>query len=172
MTTSRAPAPGLDDSQVSPWADPGPAGENLRVEDFPTFIVGRLAAALQREVSSKYLQAFDLPLPQWRVLAALAAYTPMPFSELVRLSSSDKALVSRAVQALVGRGLVLSDVDPGHGKKIICRLTPKGRALYQRVYLRGREAQARLLGRMAPDDRAQLHSLLVKLTGVVGEGMP
>jgi DNA-binding MarR family transcriptional regulator len=151
------------DPRQSPWFDPGPAGERLGVEDFPTFIVGHLASTLQREITGGYLDAFDLPAPQWRVLAALAAYAPMSLSELVKLSMSDKALVSRTVQTLVERGLAQVDADPDHGKKIVCRITAKGRALYQRVLPKAREAQARVLALLEPQERAVLHATLVKL---------
>lgn len=160
--TARAAGAGPQPA-TSPWRDPGARGEALGLEDFPSFIIGRLSSALQREMTAAYLQECDLPAPQWRVLAALAAKAPIAFSELVKLSTSDKALVSRTVQTLVERGLAQVDVDPGHGKKRVCRITPEGRALYRRVLPRARQAQARIIALLEPDERALLHALLLKL---------
>lgn len=164
----------MTDTPPSPWADPGPAGEHLALEDFPTFLFVRLAGAMQRDVTAGYLSDFELNAPQWRVLAALAAYAPIPFSELVKLSMSDKALVSRSVQALAGRGLAQVKADPGHGKKLVCRITAKGRGLYQRVLPRAQAAQADILHKLEREERIALHAALVKLRDAFGAtpGMP
>ena len=53
--------------------------------------------------------------------------------------------------------------NPDHGKKIVCRITAKGRALYQRVLPKARDAQARVLALLEPQERAVLHATLVKL---------
>jgi DNA-binding MarR family transcriptional regulator len=157
-TTDRAP-----NTSTCPWADLGSQGEHLGVEDLPSFILIRLANSLQREVTSTYLEAFDLTTPQWRTLAALAVHTPIAFGELVRLSLSDKALVSRSTQALARRGLAKVEADPEHGKKMVCTVTAKGRTLYQRVLARAQQAQSEILRRLEPEDRVALYHSLQKL---------
>ena len=151
------------EAPLSPWAEPGKAGEHLSLEDFPSFLFVRLASAMQRDVTASYLSEFELNAPQWRVLAALATYSPIPFGELVKLSMSDKALVSRSVQAIAERGLATVESDPGHGKKLVCSITAKGRALYQRVLPRAQAAQAKILGLLEKEERVALHAALVKL---------
>lgn len=147
----------------SPWAEPGAAGEQLALQDFPTFLFVRLASVMQRDVTAGYLAEFELNASQWRVLAALAAYTPIPFSELVKLSMTDKALVSRSVQALAERGLARVDADPDHGKKLVCKITAKGRQMYRRVLPRAQAAQAKVLMLLERDERVALHAVLLKL---------
>lgn len=153
----------LNETAQSPWADPGPDGENLQVEDFPSFVLGHLASTLQREVASGYLGEFELTTPEWRTLAALATYTPIPFSELVKLSMSDKALVSRSAQSLSVRGLASVEADPDHGKRVVCRITVKGRTLYQRVLRQAQRVQAEILSLLDPAERVALHATLLKL---------
>jgi len=152
---------------ISPWADPGPSGERLALEDFPSFLFVRLASAMQREVTARYLDEFDLNAPQWRVLAALSAYTPIPFSELVKLTMSDKALVSRTLRALEEKGLAQVKADPAHGKKLICKISAKGRSLYQRVLPKAQAAQAGILGLLEREERVALHGILTKLRDVL-----
>lgn len=153
--------------QASPWANPGKAGEQLALEEFPTFLFVRIANAMQRDVTAGYLTEFELNAPQWRVLAALAAYTSIPFSELVRLSMADKALVSRALQALAGRGLAQVKADPDHGKKLVCTITAKGRNLYKRVLPKAQAAQAGVLALLDRGERVALHAILVKLRSAI-----
>lgn len=148
---------------ASPWSDPGANGENLALEDFPSFFFIRLAAAMQRDVTAGYLADVELNASQWRVLAALAAYTPISFSELVKLSMSDKALVSRSLQVLAQREFATIEPDPAHGKKLICRIAPKGRALYRKLLPRAQAAQAGILRLLDHDERVALHAALVKL---------
>lgn len=152
---------------VSPWADPGVAGENLALEDFPSFLFVRLANVIQRDVTARYLADLDLNASQWRVLAALASYSPIPFSDLVRLSMSDKALVSRSLQTLADRGLAQVEADPTHGKRLVCTITGKGKSLYRRVLPRAQKAQAEILALLEVHERVALHAALVKLRGAL-----
>lgn len=168
MKTAHPPA--ADAARLSPWADPGPAGEHLALEDFPSFLLVRLAHAMQRDVTAGCLADTELSVPQWRVLAALAAYAPIPFGELVSLSMSDKSLVSRSVKALAESGLAQVQADPGHGKKLVCRITRKGRSLYARVLPRAQAAQADLLSLFARDERVALHEALLKLGSALEAG--
>lgn len=147
----------------SPWADPGAANEELAVEEFPSFLFFRLSGVMQRDVVGGYLADFGLNTAQWHVLSALAAFTPIPFSELVKRSLSDKARVSRSLQALEGRELAEVEPDPAHGKRLVCRITPRGRALYRKLMPRAQEAQASILRLLDRDERVALYSALIKL---------
>ena len=160
---ARRPRAQAEPALASPWADPGVAGENLALEDFPSFLFVRLANVIQRDVTAKYLADLDLNAPQWRVLAALATYSPIPFGDLVKLSMSDKALVSRSLQVLADRGLAKVEADPSHGKKLVCTITGKGKTLYQRVLPRAQKAQAEILALLDADERVAVHAALLKL---------
>lgn len=147
----------------SPWADPGKAGEQLALEDFPTFLFVRLASVMQRDITTGYLEQFDLSTTQWRVLAALSARAPISFSDLVKMTTSDKALVSRTLRSLAERDLARVDADPDHGRKAVCIITAKGRALYRRVLPKAQAAQARILDLLERDERVALHAALTRL---------
>lgn len=158
-----APPPATNAAPASPWAEPGAAGEHLSLQDFPSFLFVRLANAMQRDVTATYLADFELNAPQWRVLAALANYPRIPFGELVKLTMSDKALVSRSLQALADRGLAKVEADPGHGKRLVCTMSAKGRALYRRVLPRAQAAQADILALLDQEERVTLYAALTKL---------
>ncbi len=155
----------------SPWAEPGKAGEHLALEDFPSFLFVRLANVMQRDVTGSYLSEFELSPSQWRVLAALATYSPIPFGELVKLSMSDKALVSRSVQAIAERGFAKVENAPNHGKKLVCSITAKGRTLYKQVLPRAQAAQVEILELLDKEERVALHAALVKLRSALDSKM-
>ncbi len=146
-----------------PWIDPGPDGERLGLEDFLTFKLTRLASAGQRSVTATYLEKFNLGISEWQQLAALARYSPAPFGQLVSLSSLDKALVSRSIRSLVARGLATTSPDPEHGKRLVCSISAKGRALFRRILPQAQRRQAALLARLSTQERIVLHQALRKL---------
>jgi DNA-binding MarR family transcriptional regulator len=49
------------------------------------------------------------------------------------------------------------------GRRIVCSITGKGRALYHRVLPRAQQAQADILALLEPQERAALHATLLKL---------
>jgi len=152
------------DSERSPWLDLGARGEKLPLNAFPSFLILRLAAAIQREVMPRYTRKFGVSLPEWRLLAQLAvAPRPMQFFELVARSTMDKALVSRALQKLVDNRLALAVANPEHGRQLLVSSTRAGKELYARVLPAARGEQAALLSNLTDDERIMFHAVLLKL---------
>lgn len=146
-----------------PWRNLAADGGELSLEDFLTFRLGRLGNASQRLITTRYLESHGLKVPEWRMLAALAAFAPMPFSRLVQVSSSDKALVSRTLRQLVERGLAQTHTDPYHGRRIVCEITASGMEFYHRIMPEARRRQAMWLHALEPDERSALYRILDKL---------
>lgn len=146
-----------------PWIDLPADGSTLTIESFVTFALARLGDAGQRNITARYLSAFNLKLTEWRLLATLAEFSPMPFGQLVSHSASDKALVSRTLRTLVEQGLAGTERDPANPKKIIARITPPGRELHHRVMPVAQRAQAEVLLQLSEADRVALYGLLRKL---------
>lgn len=150
-----------------PWADVGDDGANLTVDNFPTTLIVTLANSLRRIVTVPYAEQFDLTVSEWRLLSLLVHYVAVPFGELVALSGSDKALVSRALRMLQERGFV--ELRPLRGKAKPCyRVTRKGRALHDKVIPVARAHQARVLAGLTRDERVSLYTTLKKLHAMCG----
>lgn len=145
-----------------PWADVGEDGANLTVDNFPTTLIVTLANSLRRTVTAPYAEQFSLTVSEWRLLSLLVHYVAVPFGELVALSGSDKALVSRALRMLQQRGYV--ELRRVRGKAKACyRVTRSGRALHAKVIPVARAHQARVLSALTPPERVALYSALKKL---------
>ncbi len=160
------------EEEACPWRDLQPGGTNLRLEDFLTFILGRLGNAGQRVITARYLEPFDVTVTEWRMLAALAAFAPMSFGKLVEVSSSDKALVSRTLRRLAERGLAVAEQDPANARKVVCAITEEGRALYRKILPVAQQRQAELLGVLSEDERVALYRILHKLDRVLEPDRP
>lgn len=150
-----------------PWAELDEQGNGLDVDDFLTTMLSQLVNALRRTVTLPYAEQFALTVPEWRLLALLAHARQLPFAELVLQSTSDKALVSRTLRLLEGRGLVKLDAEGNTPrKKLICSITPEGLALHEQVMPLARKGQAEVIRLLEPEERRAMYQALRKLHGL------
>jgi DNA-binding MarR family transcriptional regulator len=150
-----------------PWAEISDDGADLTVDNFPTTLIVTLANSLRRNVTVPYSEQFDLTVSEWRLLSLLMHYVAVPFGELVALSGSDKALVSRALRMLQERGSV--DLRQRRGQdKPSYRVTRRGRTLHDKVIPVARAQQARVLAVLSRDERVAMYNALKKLHAVYG----
>jgi len=158
------PATPTDLPDDSPWTHLDEAGTGLTVDNFLTTMLSQLITSLRHTVTLPYAEQFDLTVPEWRILALLAHARQLPFADLVKQSTSDKALVSRTLRQLEARGLVAL-VSEGNTprKKLICSVTDAGLALHDRVMPLARRGQAEVIRQLAPEERRALYLGLRKL---------
>jgi DNA-binding MarR family transcriptional regulator len=109
-----------------------------------TYRISMLELLLSRAVGAVYADHFGLNTQQWRVLAAVAVWGPIEAVEVSRWATVDKAAVSRAVRALIGRNLLRRSLHDQDGRKITLELTPSGRRTFKAVVQRIRVIQERL----------------------------
>ncbi len=158
------------DAAESPWRDVAASGTGLRYEDFLSFRLGRLNTLVQREVTQKYLDPHSLTHPEWRVLARLAQHGSIEMSQLTRISLMDKAGISRAIEALLGKGLAERHAHPAHAKRRIVAITPAGRRAMKKVMPDALREQAALLLLLTEAERTTFDAVLGKLTAALLEG--
>ena len=95
----------------------------------------------------------------------------MLFSEVTAGSSMDKGQVSRTLKSIHRKGLVrlnaLNAGDRPRGSAISPRIqvaiSPKGRALFNRILPVARAHQLKLIQIMTPEERAVFHSVALRL---------
>lgn len=176
MTKSRQKKPQQRSSarSASPWLSLARNGSNLNVEDFLTFRITRLSNALRTNLTKRYLEEFELSLPEWRLLALIARFAPMRFSEVTSRSSMDKGQVSRTLRVMEKRGLTKLKVirtrrsAEALAAPVMVSITAKGRALYRAVLPVARRRQAEMLMTLKEADRVALYTTLDKLYATIG----
>ena len=157
-----------DTSPHCPWEHIEPDGSNLTVEDFLSVPIVRIAAHLKR-FPSTYASSAGLTLPQWRLLSTVAHHRSIPLKQLAEVSASDKALVSRTVKELVGKGLVSTASMKNGDRSLVCLITSKGTKLVDKVIPLARMRHARLLLSLDTEDRVRLYDILHKLQDVCAD---
>jgi DNA-binding MarR family transcriptional regulator len=161
---------------TSPWTSVSRSGSHLNVEDFLTFRVTRLSNALRTNLTKRYLEEFELSLPEWRLLALVARFSPMRFSEVTARSSMDKGQVSRTLRVMAARGLTKMKTIKDRGSRstealaapVMVSITPKGTTLYKAVLPVARKRQADVLLTLNDAERATLYSIIDKLYATIG----
>jgi DNA-binding MarR family transcriptional regulator len=159
-----------------PWINLSRNAANLNVEDFLTFRLTRLSNALRTGLTKPYLEEFDLSLPEWRLLALIARFAPLRFSEVTSRSSMDKGQVSRTLREMAKKGLtkMKSIRTPGTrstealAAPVMVSITPKGKALYAAVLPVARKRQGEMLMTLSESERVALYSTLQKLFTTIG----
>ena len=152
-----------------PWLEPGAQGESLEIQDFPTFLLMRLAVATRNSITLRYLRPHGITLPEWRLLALVARYDTLQFGEVTSGSSMDKGQVSRTLHAIHTKGLVqLSAAAQGERRsplspRVEVAITPAGKALFDVILPVARKTQMGLINMMSPQERVVIHKVMCRM---------
>ncbi len=147
----------------APKAPPQPAAP-ATIRDLLSYRIHRLANALSRGAALRYRQEFGVSLMEWRILALLGGFAPLTLRDLARESGLDKAQASRAVKALVERGLVEREHGPTDGREVALRLSPEGSRVQDGLMRAAREREAAFRAALPPDSLATLEEAIRLLT--------
>lgn len=131
----------------------------LRLADFLPYRLSVASNVVSERVAAVYQARFALKVPEWRVIAVTAERGQTTQAGLVVQTQMDKMTVSRAVAALVARGL-LSRSPAGDRRTLELGLTEEGEALYAEVAPLALKMEAELFGDFSDAERAQLMALL------------
>jgi DNA-binding MarR family transcriptional regulator len=159
-----------------PWVNLSRNATTLNVEDFLTFRITRLSNALRTGLTKRYLEEFGLSLPEWRLLALIARFAPLRFSEVTARSSMDKGQVSRTLREMSKKGFVKMKAIRTPGTRaaealaapVMVSITPKGKAVYASVLPVARRRQAEILMTLTESERVALYATLDKLFNTIG----
>jgi len=90
--------------------------------------IARVANSLEREVENELKVSFALTFSQFRVLNGLFALGEVSQRELANSLEVTPAVVTRQVDVLGSRGLVVQRSNPRSKRENVLALTPKGEA--------------------------------------------
>jgi DNA-binding MarR family transcriptional regulator len=92
------------------------------------------------------LDEFALTIEQWRVMSALHAEPGQPMSALAEAAVLPAASLTRHVDKLVERGMVLRRIHSSDRRRIVTALSPVGSTVADRLKAAERELEADALG--------------------------
>jgi len=124
---------------------------------------------LLRRVTQRHLAIFSDRIPevtttQFAVLSRLVQLGPLSQNRLGRETSMDAATVKGVVDRLARLGLVVTAPDPDDRRRLTVSLTAAGERLFAARRATALAVSDETLAPLTPAERAQLQSLLLRLT--------
>ena len=112
--------------------------------------------------------AAGLSAPRLSALSVVIYRGPISLTELAKAESVTAPTMTRLVQALVKSGLVEKSVDETDNRAVLLRATPAGRGTLDLARARRLAALEEILGRLAPDEAAQVARAVSILEPLLG----
>lgn len=142
----------------SPTERSGPLGQLVTMRMIILFGLLRRSGVLAQR------RQFDLSETEWRIMVQVGEFAPLSLNGLAELLLQDRGQLSRAVKAMVERGLLSRERKPG-GPEIEIDLTPQGREVYGRMVERVVERDRRLIDGIPPEDIKVLWRVIDTMVG-------
>ncbi|MEO8560003.1 MAG: MarR family transcriptional regulator [Rhodospirillales bacterium] len=139
------------------------SADELALERFLPYRLSIVAQTVSRALSKQYGKRFGLNVPQWRVMAVLGRFAPLSASQVCERTVMDKVAVSRAVTALLQRGLIERTTDSTDRRRLALRLSKPGGALHRQIVPLALDYERQLLAGLSAQERATLSAVFDKL---------
>jgi DNA-binding MarR family transcriptional regulator len=135
------------------------------LEKFLPYRLSVLSNTVSSAIAAAYFAHFGLTIPEWRVMAVLAANPGLSAAEVTARTAMDKVAVSRAVATLIAAGRLRRTTVPADRRRTHLALTPAGAGVYSRVVPVALDYERRLVAALSKRDRATLDRILRELLG-------
>jgi DNA-binding MarR family transcriptional regulator len=136
----------------------------LVLEDFLPYRLSILSNRVSSAIAKRYAKAFNLTIPEWRVIAVLGRTPGLTAKEVAEATEMDKVAVSRAVARLVAARRVAAAEDRDDARRQRLTLTGAGAALHAKIAPLALETEQKLLSALDARDRAMLDRLIARLS--------
>ena len=141
------------------------APPKLHLDRFIPYRLSVLSNTVSGAIAAAYFLHFGLSIPEWRVMAVLAANPGLSAAEVTARTAMDKVAVSRAVGSLLASGRLRRTTAAADRRRTHLELTPNGTRVYAQVVPMALEYERALMTPLSKRDRATLDRLLRVLLG-------
>ena len=119
---------------------------------------------VQTELRRRLRTEFDTTLPRFDLMAQLERHPEgLRMTELSRRLMVTGGNVTGITDQLQKEGLVVRDADPEDRRSIAVRLTPEGRAAFDRMAAAHEQWVVEMFGGLSLDEKSKMHERLGKL---------
>src|SRR4051812_29557256 len=137
----------------------------LHLDRFLPYRLSVLSNTVSSAIAAAYFSNFGLSIPEWRVMAVLAANPGLSAAEVTARTAMDKVAVSRAVATLLAIGRLRRTTAANDRRRTHLELTTAGENVYARVVPMALEYERSLMTPLSKRDRATLDRVLRGLLG-------
>lgn len=138
-----------------------PLRNTLDPDNFTPRLLALLSNALVWRESNELRRRFGLGTNDWRVISGLALNPGFSATEVSEFIGVNKAVVSKSVNALVGRGLIVLMDGPRGSRPMY--LTTEGVQMHDDMLPISRRGQDIVLAHLTPEEITSLNTLLQRM---------
>ena len=124
---------------------------------------------VSRMLERMYGESFGISVVDWRVIAILGTHSPLSAKALAQLTAMDQVSVSRAIESLTTKKLVVRRTDVTDRRRVALRLSKNGVAIYNQVTPLLYAAEEALISRLTAEDAATIRRVMDVLVEASGE---
>lgn len=139
------------------------SAELLVLEEFLPYRLSVLSNRISRAIAARYAKAFELTVPEWRIIAVLGRRPGLTAKQIAEATEMDKVAVSRAVSRLIDARRVQARADAEDARRQFLSLTPQGESVHARIVPIALASEEKLLSALNAREREQLGELLDRL---------
>lgn len=132
------------------------------IEDHLGYRLRRLSNHISSSFASR-VEKHGISVPQWVALRVLFGHDSLPLKSLVMRIGVDQGSLSRMVDRLKERGLVLRKEDPKDRRSVAISLSKTGRQLVPRLAREADENDRAFFGKLSFKERKEFETILLTL---------
>lgn len=135
----------------------------LKLERFLPYRISTLSNRISGIIAQTYKDKFALSVTEWRIMAVLGEYPGASADEVSAKTQIEKSIISRSLQKLLKRNLIVREVDEADRRRQNLRLAKVGREVYKQIVPVSYEYERALLKCFSDEEREQFESLADRL---------
>jgi DNA-binding MarR family transcriptional regulator len=145
-------------------------GPHLELSDYLPYLINRVGAAFVAGYEQDLAQ-HGVSIAMWRVLAGLSTNGKQRQIDVAESTSIDVSTISRLITRLVSLGLVTRTRSDTNNREVSVELSPKGRALVNRLIPRARELEDEAVAGISAADLAITRETLRRMYHNMAAGL-
>ncbi|WP_300493846.1 MarR family winged helix-turn-helix transcriptional regulator [Marinobacter sp.] len=139
------------------------AKPEIDLNQFLPYRLNRLADCISDKLSQFYAEHYGLNVAQWRVLAWLSHCETLTAKKICVHTNMDKVRVSRAIQSLEERELLIRSPSPDDQRLQVLSLSGAGQKLLAELIPQAQAWEAELVGVLTSGEYRDLFNIMGKL---------
>jgi DNA-binding MarR family transcriptional regulator len=142
-----------------------PKREQLDLSGYFPYLINRVGALFVESYTREALDAEDLSIAMWRVLAALTVNGGRRQADIAAMTSIEVSTLSRIVARLIRRGMITRSRSRKDNREVVVALTVQGRSLVRRLIPFARRLERDAMGKLSARDLEIARNVLRKMYG-------
>ncbi len=135
----------------------------LQLERYFPYRLSILSNRINNLISATYSSKFALSITEWRIMAVLGEYPDISADQVSNNTQIEKSILSRAINKLLQRQLLLREFDAADRRRSMLRLTATGLSVYREVVPASYDHEEALLNCFSDAEKEQFSELIDRL---------